>query len=73
MRVVAAALFAGALVIASAVAISNRWQASAFAAGALTRTVITDTWTGGVVICTTVHSATSAAEGRTGCMPEARP
>nr|WP_137830885.1 hypothetical protein [Methylobacterium sp. L1A1] len=61
------------LALAFAIAFSGRWHVSAFAAGALTRTVITDAWTGGIVICTTVHSTASAAEGRTACIPETRP
>lgn len=63
---------AGVAVLAFAIALSTRWQASAFAAGALTRTVITDTWTGGGVVCTTIHG-NAADIGRTACIPEARP
>lgn len=71
MRVALAAL-AGVAALAFAVALSTRWQASAFAAGALTRTVITDTWTGRIVVCTTIHGTTPDI-GRTACIPEARP
>lgn len=72
MRTAVLVLAGAVLALAFAVALSTRWQAFGFAAGSGVRTVVIDTWTGGAVICTTIHGDT-LREGRTACLPEARP
>lgn len=71
MRTAALALAGAVLALAFAIALSTRWQVSAFAAGVHVRTVVVDTWTGAATVCTTMFNET-LREGRTVCLPEAR-